>query len=86
MCVGGDLWSPGGAACVEDEEGILRVTPLGLTLLRGSGHQGVPAHVHLGVPWHLKRERDRGRKKERRGSRERGDGDNPIEKSDRKKR
>lgn len=71
MSVGGDLWPPSGATGVEDEERILRVTPLRLALLRGSAHQGVPAQVHLRVPRHLERERaserQRGRRRERWG-------------------
>lgn len=84
MFVGGDLWPPGGAAGVEDEERILRVAPLRLALLRGIGHQGVPAQVHLGVPWHLNGERDRERKKGRKrgvveeGQRESHYDDNPV--------
>ena len=42
-----------GAAGVEDEEGVLRVAPLGLTLVRHAAQQSVPTRIHIWVPGNL---------------------------------
>lgn len=52
------LGFPRGAAGVEDEEFVLRVTPLGLALRAGTVHQLVPPHVRAWVPGGLRKAQD----------------------------
>lgn len=52
------LGFPRGAAGVENEEFVLRVTPLGLALRAGTVHQLMPPHVRAWVPGGLRKAQD----------------------------
>lgn len=53
--LGAHLGFSSGAARVEDEELVLGVAPLGLTLYAGTTHQLVPPRVHGWVPGGLRK-------------------------------